>query len=437
MSQTITIYNLGGLPTASLDAFNDLQEDFKISDDDKLMKLALVIMTRGFKYAFKAWKDPDGKLWIIDAHQRKKALLHLRSRGVEIPEIPYEPIYAADKREAVEEIAAYNSEFAKKNPDTLLFKKYNISDQSLGQFNLIMREDMPKMEGLGINTRELLSDRMSALDMDAEYESATEEPKHLTKPGDIWLLGSHVLMCGDACSPHQVVRLMKNDYADLIITDPPYNVDYEGATDEQLTIRNDHMGDDSFDRFLFSALRNMYEIARSGASIYVFHSDSEGLAFRRNFERAGFKLAQCCIWVKNSMVMGRQDYQWQHEPILYGWKEGAGHSWYADRKQCTVWNFDRPTRNDLHPTMKPVRLISYPMLNSSKENDIVVDLFSGSGSTLMACEQHGRRCRAMELDPVYVDATVERYVNAVGVDSVQLYRDEKLIPYTDICHGDR
>ena len=135
--------------------------------------------------------------------------------------------------------------------------------------------------------------------------------------------------------------------------------------------------------------------------------------------------------------MGRQDYQWQHEPILYGWKEGAGHSWYADRKQCTVWNFDRPTRNDLHPTMKPVRLISYPLLNSSKENDIVVDLFSGSGSTLMACEQHGRRCRAMELDPVYVDATVERYVNAVGVDSVQLYRDEKLIPYTDICHGDR
>lgn len=434
MNQTITIYNLGKLPTAPLDSFNDLQEDFKISDNDKLMKLALVIMTRGFKYAFKAWKDPNGRLWIIDAHQRKKALLHLRSRGVAIPEIPYEPIFAADKKEAVEEIAAYNSEFAKKNPDTLLFQKYGISDESLGQFNLIMREDMPRMDEILLNTREMLSDRMEALDLDEGYDAQDSATRLMTQPEDIWLLGNgrHRLMCGDACSAQQVGLLMNNRYADLIITDPPYNVNYEGATDDQLTIANDNMSDDAFDKLLYRSMRNMFEVARAGASIYVFHSDSKGFSFRSNFARAGFKLAQCCIWVKNSMVMGRQDYQWQHEPVLYGWKEGAAHGWYADRKQCTVWNFDRPQRNELHPTMKPIQLISYPLLNSSREGDVVVDLFSGSGSTIMACEQHGRIGYAMELDSKYVDATVWRYIKAVGSEQVSLLRGGVIISFDKV-----
>lgn len=433
MKRTITVFNLGGLPTAPIDDFLELQEDFKISDPDKLTKLAMLILLRGFKYAFKAWKDSEGKLWIIDAHQRKKALLQLRDQGVDIPEIPYEPIYAENKREAVEEIAAYNSEFAKKNPDTLLFQKYNIS---LDHFSLSLRDDLPKLEIKGVNTRSLLSEHMDNLNMDKAYEEAVTPTNYMSQLGDIWLLGDHVLMCGDACAPKQVGRLMNNEFADLVITDPPYNVDYEGATDEQMTIKNDHMVDDAFDRFLFCAMRNLYEISRPGASIYVFHSDSEGLVFRQNFSRAGFKLAQCCVWVKNSMVMGRQDYQWQHEPVLYGWKEGAGHSWYADRKQCTVWHFDRPIRNDLHPTMKPVQLISYPLLNSSKEGDIVVDLFSGSGSTLMACEQHHRRCRAMELDPKYVDATVDRYIRSVGSDRVILLRDGNKVSYKQLVSHD-
>lgn len=432
MNQSIQIYNLGNLPTAPLDSFLELQEDFKVSDPDKTMKLALLIMTRGFKYAFKAWKDPEGKLWIIDAHQRKKALTILRNRGVEIPEIPYEPIHADTKKEAVEEIAAYNSEFAKKNPDTMLFDKYQISLDSLEQFNLDYHIEVDKID-FGTDTKQMLRDDMESMDLDQEYDQAEQSTQELlSQQGDIWLLGGHRLMCGDSCSPTMVKELMAGKRADLIITDPPYNVNYEGSTEDQMQIVNDNMSAGAFDKFLFKAFRNMATFAKKGASIYVFHSDTEGEAFRRNFTRAGFKLSQCCIWVKNSIVMGRQDYHWQHEPVLYGWKEGAAHNWYADRSQSTVWNFDRPQRNDIHPTMKPIRLICYPLLNSSKAGDLVVDLFSGSGSTLMACEQHQRVCCAMELDPKFVTATVCRYIAAVGDANVSLVRSGQTIKYCDL-----
>lgn len=431
MSQTIQIYNLGNLPVAPVDDFHELQEDFKISDPDKTMKLALLIMTRGFKYAFKAWQDPDGKLWIIDAHQRKKALIILRNRGVNIPDIPYEPIFAKDKKEAVEEIAAYNSEFAKKNPDTILFDKYQISIDALDQFNLDFHVTPEKLD-LGFDTKSIFSDS-NVIDLDAKYDQLEEpEIQTITKQGDIWILGRHHLMCGDSCSQEDVTKLMAGKCADLIITDPPYNVNYEGKDDSQMQIANDNMSQDSFDRFIFKAFFNMFKICKLGASIYVFHSDTQGVAFRRNFERAGFKLAQCCIWVKNSIVMGRQDYQWKHEPILYGWREGEAHNWYADRSQSTIWNFDRPTRNDLHPTMKPIRLLAYPLLNSSKENDLVVDMFSGSGSTLMTCQQYSRTCYAMELDTNYVDATVSRFISAVGAEDVYLIRGGETTKYSQI-----
>lgn len=438
MNRQVTIYNLGGLPTAELDEFNELQEDFKIHDEEKVTKLALIIMTRGFKYAFKAWQDPDGKLWIIDAHQRKKALLQLRKRGVMVPPVPYEPIFAQDKREAVEEIAAYNSEFAKKNPDTILFQKYDISEENLSQFCLSMNLDAEKID-LGINTKSLLSDELSSINLDAEYENAASEPDNLARTGDIWLLGNHRLMCGDSTEPNDVMRLMDNRKCDLLVTDPPYNVDYEGKSAEltQSDIANDNMSAAAFDKFLFRAFRNMWAVARDGASIYVFHSDSQGLSFRRNFERAGFKLAQCCIWVKNSLVLGRQDYQWQHEPVLYGWKPGAGHSWYADRSQSTVWNFDRPAKSELHPTMKPVALISYPILNSSQEGDVVLDLFNGSGSTLIACEQHKRIYYGMEILPHFVDATVARYIKAVSAKNVYCLRDGRKIQYSDLSNDNR
>lgn len=426
----IQVHNLGHLPTAPLDDFHELQEDFKLHDEEKMMKLALIIVTRGFKYSFKAWRDPDGKLWIIDAHQRKKALMHLRNRGMEIPEIPYEPIYAADKKEAVEEIAAYNSEFAQKNPDTILFEKYQITSESLSQFNLDLGVE-PEALDLKLDTKMTLTEQLDELDLEKEYAEADLPEHSITRPGDIWLLGQHRLMCGDSCSSAAVATLMNDRRADLLITDPPYNVEYEGKTEDALTIANDSMSDDAFDKFLFRTFKNMYTVAKPGAAIYVFHSDSEGLAFRRNFARAGFKLAQCCVWVKNSIVMGRQDYQWQHEPVLYGWREGKGHRWYADRSQSTVWHYDKPTRNDIHPTMKPVALISYPLLNSSKEGDVVVDLFCGSGSTLMACEQHKRVCYTMELLEKFVDATVSRYIHAVGSGEVYLLRDGKKLSYEE------
>lgn len=201
---------------------------------------------------------------------------------------------------------------------------------------------------------------------------------------------------------------------DLIVTDPPYNVAYEGKTKDALKIKNDEMSDDNFKTFLFLAYKNMFNMAKSGAAIYVFHADTEGINFRQELINAGFMLKQCCIWVKNSMILGRQDYHWQHEPVLYGWKPGASHKWYSDRSQKTTWFFDKPTKNLEHPTMKPLELVAYPIKNSSKEGDTVLDLFGGSGSTLIACEQLGRKCLMMELDEKYATVIINRWEQLTG-----------------------
>lgn len=425
MKQEITIYNLGKLPTAPLDSFNELQEDFKIPDQDKLAKLQMLIITRGFKYAFKAWQDPDGKLWIIDAHQRRKALLALRKSGFTIPDIPYEPIFAEDKKEAVEEIAAYNSEFAKKNPDTLLFKKYEIDSDTLDRFNLPFEA---KAIDLGLSHQPLFSDDTSGeIREDEEELQIPSKDIYITQPGDIWLLGKHRLMCGDCREKKTVSELMDGKLADLCVTDPPYNVSYQGDTSEQLTIDNDSMENDTFLVFLRQVFGYMFQAMRPGAPIYVFHADSEGGNFRIAFKQAGFKFAQCCIWAKNTMCLGRQDYQWQHEPVLYGWKPGAAHTWNSNRKQTTLWNFDKPQRNAVHPTMKPIALMAYPINNSSVPGSIVIDFFSGSGSTIMACQQVDRICYGMEIDPRYADATVHRFKTLFKNQPVQLVRDDETL----------
>jgi DNA modification methylase len=423
--KTIEVYNLGNLPTAPVDAFHDLQEDFKIPDPDKLSKLQMLIITRGFKYAFKAWKDETGKLWIIDAHQRKKALTSLRKAGFEIPEIPYEPIFAADKKEAVEEIAAYNSEFASKNPDTLLFKKYNIDSDSIQRFNLGYEVKTLEIPDLKVP---LFGEKISELEVkDDDFDISVSDDKIFALPGDIFLLGENRLMCGDCRISAHVKLLMNGKKADLIVTDPPYNVSYQGGTADTLTIQNDSMDNDMFGSvFLHQVFGVMFNILKDGGSYYVFHADSEGENFRTALRINGFKIAQCCVWVKNSMVMGRQDYQWQHEPCLYGWKPGAAHFWNSDRKQTTVWNFDKPQRNGIHPTMKPIPLMTYPIRNSSAPGQIVVDLFSGSSSTLMACQQIDRICYAMDIDPKYVAASIKRYMNMFPQQPVLLLRDEKL-----------
>lgn len=426
-NKTITVYNLGGLPTAEIDEFIELQEDFKISDPDKNVKLQMLILTRGFKYAFKAWKDPAGKLWIIDAHQRKKALVALRSSGFDIPPIPYEPIQAKDKREAVEEIAAYNSEFAKKNPDSHLFEKYDIGADMLARFEI----------GFTPITLDLPDSDYSINENGEEAEVVEDEvpnlsDKLISKTGDIWILGAHRLMCGDCTSKKDVAALMNRRKADSIVTDPPYNVAYEGKTEDKMTIQNDSMSKSDFHKFLMHVYLNYFAIMKDGAPIYVFHADSEGAAFRVAFAEAGFKYAQCLIWVKNQFTIGRQDYQWQHEPIIYGWKPTAGHNFYGDRKQSTIWQFDKPSRNDVHPTMKPVKLVANAIKNSLQKAQLVVDFFAGSNTTMIAADQLDRICYSMEIDPRFVDVGVKRYLAAHPDEVPILLRDGKKITGEEI-----
>lgn len=423
MKTPIEIHNLGNLPVAPLDEFFDLQEDFKIPDLDKLSKLQMLILSRGFKYAFKAWKDENGKLWIIDAHQRKKALLALRKAGFIVPDIPYEPISCESKKEAVEEIAAYNSEFATKNPDTLLFQKYDIDAETLQRFNLPEFKFDPieysiedKLFSDGPEIDEIVEDVNDLI-------VPEDENKIFAQVGDIWLLGRHRLMCGDCRISNDVKQLMNGKLADIAVTDPPYNVNYQGATDDELTIRNDSMERDLFEVFLTQVFTTMFEVMRPGAPIYVFHADTAGAAFRNAFNKAGFYFAQCCIWLKNSIVMGRQDYQWKHEPCLYGWKPGAAHTWNSDRKQSTIWPFDKPLRNGIHPTMKPIALMAYPIRNSSRPHAICIDLFSGSSPVIMACQQIDRIGYAMDIDSKYVSASVLRYISMFPEQTVRLIRN--------------
>ena len=253
---------------------------------------------------------------------------------------------------------------------------------------------------------------------DEAPEPDMENPP-ISKLGDIWQLGRHRLMCGDSTSD-DVAKLMEDQKADLLVTDPPYNVDYEGKTKDALKIQNDNMSDINFRQFLIDAFTNASNVMKSGASLYVWYVDSEATNFINAIKNAGLKYYQNLIWVKNSMVLGHLDYQKQHEPCLYGWKDGAGHKWNADRRQTTILEFDRPTKSDLHPTMKPVNLISYQVRNSSEQDDIVLDLFGGSGSTLMACEQLNRTCYMMEYDPRYADVIVKRWENFTHKKAVLL-----------------
>lgn len=283
--------------------------------------------------------------------------------------------------------------------------------------------DPPEIEQLmnSVHDKEIVED-------DFDIDSQLQQPT-VTREGDLWLLGEHRLVCGDSTLPETYDLLMAGRKANLVVTDPPYNVDYEGSAGK---IKNDKMAEEQFEKFLFAAYVNMEQNMMDDASIYVFHSDSHGLAFRRAFEEAGFYLSGCCIWKKNSLVLGRSPYQWLHEPVLFGWKKGGRHQWYADRKQTTVWEYDKPKKNDLHPTMKPVNLIAYPIKNSSMSNCIVLDPFGGSGSTLVAADQLKRICYTVELDPKYADVIVNRYLAQVGSDEkIFLVRDGQKIPYAE------
>ena len=283
--------------------------------------------------------------------------------------------------------------------------------------------DPPEIEQLmnSVHDKDIVEDDF---DIDAQLEKPT-----ISREGDLWLLGEHRLVCGDSTLPETYDLLMDGRKANLVVTDPPYNVDYQGSAGK---IKNDKMAEEQFEKFLFAAFVNMEQSMMDDASIYVFHSDSHGLAFRRAFEDAGFYLSGCCIWKKNSLVLGRSPYQWLHEPVLFGWKKGGKHNWYAGRKETTVWEYDKPKKNDLHPTMKPINLIAYPIKNSSMSNCIVLDPFGGSGSTLIASDQLKRICYTVELDPKFVDVIVHRYAEVTGAaDKVFLIRDGQKIPLAE------
>ena len=236
----------------------------------------------------------------------------------------------------------------------------------------------------------------------------------VTVEGDVWLLGRHRLMCGDSTSIDHLERLCDGQLVDMWLTDPPYNVAYEGGTKEKLTIQNDSMSNDSFRQFLRDSYTAADAVMKKGAVFYIWHSDSEGYNFRGAASDIGWQIRQCLIWKKSSLVMGRQDYHWMHEPCLYGWKDGAAHLWAADRKQTTILEFNKPLRNGEHPTMKPVELFEYQMLNNTKGSDLVLDSFAGSGTTAIACEKHGRMARLMELDPKYCDVIIKRWQDFTG-----------------------
>lgn len=300
-------------------------------------------------------------------------------------------------------------------------KEYNLrSNINVGEWDVeMLTEHFSEFNfddlGLNLEDFDLPVDVLDSPEQEQEFDvELPPEPK--TKTGDIYEFISkqknitHRLICGDSTKSETYQALLQDSKFNLIVTDPPYNVDYQGSTKDKLKIENDSMSDSDFKTFLYLFYQEAFIHAAEGCPIYVWHADSEGANFRSSLKDAGWKLAQCLIWVKNSLVMGRQDYHWKHEPCLYGWKEGAAHNWYSDRKQTTILEFDRPNRNAEHPTMKPIELFSYQIKNSSKQRDIVGDSFSGSGTTLIACEQTWRQARVIELDPKYCDVNVKRWI---------------------------
>lgn len=325
-------------------------------------------------------------------------------------------------------------------------KAYIIADNRFaldaGWDDELLKVEMESLEEMGFDLGLTGFDETELTDLfgnseEAEVEddgfdlNAALEKASFVEKGDMWIVGRHRLYCSDATDAEEVAKLMDGKKANLIVTDPPYGVSFKSSTG--LTIQNDSIKGDDFYTFLFNAFKNMADSLEKGGSAYAFHADTEGLVFRKAFIDAGFHLAGVCIWVKNSLVLGRSDYQWQHEPILYGFLQNGKHPWYSDRKQTTIWNYDKPKRSNDHPTSKPLDLLSYPIANSSQENGIVIDTFGGSGSTMMACEQMNRICYSMELDEKYASVILRRYVELTGdAENVYVTRDGVKMDYSSL-----
>lgn len=360
------------------------------------------------------WNQTTGR--VVGGHQRLKVLMDMGMTEVDCV------VVAMDEEKEKSLNIALNKISGDWDKDKLALL---IADLQGADFDVSLTGFEPgEIDALFKDT---LKDGVKDDDFDVGAELA--QPT-MTKPGDIWTLGRHRLICGDSTKAEIYDLLMGNTKANLVITDPPYNVNYEGSAGK---IKNDNMADEAFYNFLLDAYTQMHSAMADDASIYVFHADTEGLNFRRAFADAGFYLSGCCIWKKQSLVLGRSPYQWQHEPCLYGWKKNGKHQWYTGRKETTIWEFDKPKKNGDHPTMKPIPLLAYPIMNSSMSNSVVLDPFGGSGSTLIACEQTDRICYTVELDEKFCDVIVKRYIEQVGgADGVTVQRDGLTYKYSEV-----
>ena len=360
------------------------------------------------------WNQTTGR--VVGGHQRLKVLMDMGMTEVDCVVVEMDE----DKEKALNiALNKISGDWDKDKLALLIADLQGVDfDVSLTGFDPAEIDDLFK---------DTLKDGIKDDEFDVEAELAKPTK---TKPGDIWLLGRHKLICGDTTNPDTLKTLMGEEKANLVVTDPPYNVNYEGSAGK---IKNDNMDNENFYKFLFDAFVNTESVMADDSSIYVFHADTEGLNFRKAFSDAGFYLSGTCIWKKQSLVLGRSPYQWQHEPVLFGWKKKGRHQWYTGRKESTIWEFDKPKKNGDHPTMKPIPLLAYPIMNSSLTNSIVLDPFGGSGSTLIACEQTDRICRTVELDEKFCDVIVSRYIELVGSsEKVLLVRDGVTIPFDEV-----
>ena len=404
--------------------------DFKKYRPEQMEKLKTSIVKNGFATPLFIWEDEKGEKILLDGFHRIIAYREMKEiDGVNIPpEVPALFVNCKDRKEAKKTLLILNSHYAEIQKAALW---EFVSDLDLDE--MVTEIDIPGMEWEDLQSDEIIEDEVPAL---------PKKPR--TKPGDIYTLGNHRLMCGDANKKEHIEKLLDGQQVNLLITDPPYNVDYQGTAGK---IQNDNMGDAAFKKFLTDSFSAANSVMHKGAAFYIFHADSEGYNFRSAAIATGWKIRQCLIWVKNSLVMGRQDYQWQHEPILYGWKDGSAHYFTDDRSHTTVIedkpdinkmnkeqlkgllqeilnagkvqhssviHCNKPAKNDIHPTMKPIKLVARIMGNSSRIGDIVLDIFGGSGSTLIAAAQTERRAYTMEIDPKFCDVIVQRWVNLTG-----------------------
>ena len=347
----------------------------------------------------------------------------------------------AAKEEGINEVPCVFADFLSESQKKAYILADNRMAMDAGWDEELLKIEMEELQNLGYDLGYTGFDEKELADLfgindnevkDDEFDlTAALEKASFVEKGDVWFIGKHKLMCGDATSSEDVAKLMEDKKANLILTDPPYNVAFKSS--DGLTIQNDSMKNNDFYEFLFSSFKNMAEHLENGGAAYIFHADTEGLNFRKAFINAGFHLAGCCIWVKDSLVLGRSDYQWQHEPVLYGFMQNGKHPWYSDRKQTTIWNFNKPKKNSNHPTSKPLDLLAYPINNSTQANAIVIDTFGGSGSTLMACEQMNRICYTMELDEKYASVILRRYVEDTNnSENVYVIRNGEKILYKDL-----